>query len=801
MKNETRLFVVATVLFSITIVGCSKKASNVGKGVYSYHEAIGATPSEWNPHLLKGTNANFINITATMGFITPGMDEDKNFVWKYEMAESIEDITSTFDNKAKFNISEDARNRVYEIRLNRNAKWANGVAINADTYIYSMKQLLNYEMMNNRASVFTDNIAAIYGAKEYMYNGKSIYTFFTGPDNFNVVGDYVYTQNNEQVFYSVDAVNPKLWGMSLRELHSESQHPEWFIKDGTDFFSMLESQPKNEDGYTALTVSLYPYIQQIAINIAGEGAANQWPIICVYQTFYTGTWDDVGFYKTDDYTLIFVTKNELSRENLFSQLTTNFLVYEDLYEAGKTRVGNLLTTNYGTSVDTYMSYGPYKLISLERDRQIVLEKNNNWYGYTDGQHEGMYQTTRVYGEVINSHSTAMNAFLKGELEMVTLTASDMTKYYTSDHLLKADEPLVFSIAMNNNLDTLRGLENQAGGNVNKRVGAYKTFREAFSYAINRLTFVNKGTAGSKPQYGLFNNQYYYDASNDPNSVYRTSEIGMKVIVDHYGLQYGEGMEYETLQEAYDSVNGFDLDKAKALFQQTYLQMKADGNYVDGQLIKLNCVASEQRELTEEKITQQRLLNGFIDEATKGTGFENKIEITFVRSDNMDADFHDGIYEMILAVKMGAEKSPYHQISKYIVDKNEGAGNYLVPEAAAFDPRNEEMTLTINGESITKSIRWWANQINGYGGNYDNAPIEIKLYILASLEQYLLDNFVDIPLYSRCQVYLNSKKINQGSTTYNSYYQFGGIGYITYNYDDRDWAAYVKNHGGHLEYDD
>lgn len=39
------------------------------------------------------------------------------------------------------------------------------------------------------------------------------------------------------------------------------------------------------------------------------------------------------------------------------------------------------TNSYGTSADTTISYGPYKMVSFQQDKEIVYEKNPNWYGY------------------------------------------------------------------------------------------------------------------------------------------------------------------------------------------------------------------------------------------------------------------------------------------------------------------------------------------------------------------------------------------------------------------------------------
>ena len=34
-----------------------------------------------------------------------------------------------------------------------------------------------------------------------------------------------------------------------------------------------------------------------------------------------------------------------------------------------------------------MAYGPYKLTEYQTDKFMKFEKNENWYGWTDGQHQ------------------------------------------------------------------------------------------------------------------------------------------------------------------------------------------------------------------------------------------------------------------------------------------------------------------------------------------------------------------------------------------------------------------------------
>ena len=399
----------------------------------------------------------------------------------------------------------------------------------------------------------------------------------------------------------------------------------------------------------------------------------------------------------------------------------------------------------------------------------------------------------MIGEVIPTHEGALQAFLKGELETIDLTAEDLKKYGYSDYLLKAEEDFVYSFSFNNKLEQLEALETAAGDGSNKKICSYRKFKEAFSYSINRLRFVNETTTGGTVQFGLFNNNYYYDIKNDTSSIYRNSEYGMKSIVNHYGVEYGSDKEYKTLKEAYKSITGYDLEKARTLFQELYLQMKDDGTYND-ELVKLNCLATEKSEVDESKIQQQNIINTFLSDATIGTGFAGKITVTFTRSNNNVKDFRDGRCEMIFGVKYGQVFNPYTQIRKYI-----DGSSFTVGELACYDPSVETLDITINNEVVTKTILNWSKAVEN-GGEYYDSGNDIKLTILSQLEQYLIDQYINVPIFSRGTAKLSSKKVIQGNTEYNLYYGFGGIRHLTYKYSDAGWNNYVKRNGGTIKYE-
>ena len=136
-----------------------------------------------------------------------------------------------------------------------------------------------------------------------------------------------------------------------------------------------------------------------------------------------------GCYKADDYTINYVMESQIDYYYALTSFTSTWLVYEDLYEAGKDTTGALVTTNYGTSVETSMSYGPYKLVSMQDDKQMIFEQNENWYGWekgedgtlvsytnyeVDGETKQRYRATKIVIDVMTDDA-AKQAFLKGEL--------------------------------------------------------------------------------------------------------------------------------------------------------------------------------------------------------------------------------------------------------------------------------------------------------------------------------------------------------------------------------------------------
>lgn len=84
------------------------------------------------------------------------------------------------------------------------------------------------------------------------------------------------------------------------------------------------------------------------------------------------TLEDVGIVNTGTWQVTIITEEPTTATALAVKLGDLILLRQDLFD-----------DSYGTSAETYSSYGPYKLVSAGT-QQIVLERNGYWQGDTSG---------------------------------------------------------------------------------------------------------------------------------------------------------------------------------------------------------------------------------------------------------------------------------------------------------------------------------------------------------------------------------------------------------------------------------
>ena len=259
--------------------------------------------------------------------------------------------------------------------------------INADSYIYSMKQLLNPEMQNYRANLYYAGESAVAGGNAYYNAGRTAWVpNVAGDSTAYPMADWVkgddgtYTTSDGAAMRIVlGAPLDWLGGNSLKD-YVDNYGENYF---GVDAFNSL-MEVADEDGYVPLTEENLKLLEGVITAVAdwGETADDTVNYVAYAVEYPEVDYDStVGCYKVDDYTIRYVNESHIDINYFLTSCTSTWLVYEDLYEAGKDTSGKLVTTNYGTSLDTTKSFGPYRMESMQQDKQVVFVQNENWYGW------------------------------------------------------------------------------------------------------------------------------------------------------------------------------------------------------------------------------------------------------------------------------------------------------------------------------------------------------------------------------------------------------------------------------------
>lgn len=752
--------------------------------VYTYNDYIaGTTNMKWGTVNWETNEDSYVLSKITSGFYNFYLNDTKDgWAIGCDLASELPvDVTS--DYVGSYGIEEGDTAKAWKITLNPDACWEDGTPINADSYIYSYQQLLDPIMLNRRADSLYAGDFQIYGAKNYVYQGRT---------SFNALGetveDYLANGGDESQLY-VDVTS--FWNVTA--------------EDGSQYVSITDETPirdeavEDENADEAYVSGKYLYETYLAPGAPNaDNAADYVGTMQAYESDYS--FDNVGIFKTGDYEIVFVTTSPVASPDYYVpyNLSSTYLVYEDLWESCKTYFNSngdqvdadsddiaSITTNYGTSAETTMSFGPYRLDYFELDKQITFTRNDNWFGYKDGKHTGMYQADNISCQVIAEQSTALLAFLNGEIDNVSLVASDMSTYGSSDYIRYTPQSYTTKLTFNTDLAKTTERGTQILTNLN--------FRKAFSYAIDRNTFAAAYTSAGTAGFGMLNNLYVYDPYT--GATYRDSEGAKEALCNLYGMTWGEDGDYEDLDEAYEAITGYDITYAQSLMQQAYDECVADGLY-DGE----SNVEIELRVYQSDDVYVQifNYLNSCLQAACEGTGFEGKVSMKMV----VDADYYETNYsggaDMIFTTWGGATYSPWTVLYECYCDASDGSGQQM---EYGFDTSAINVVIDVDGATFTQPLQTWALWADGDVNTVltsDDGSVTLDAFadysydteaeIYGKLEYALLSYYTTTPLYYRNSGSLVSQKGDYAVTQYIDLVEFGGIEYYTFDYDDTEWEA-------------
>ena len=774
---------------------------------YTYRTYTALSPSNWNELTYQDSNDTQIMSYIASSFFSYDFKFDENgdilpgeYVMKYDAVTKLEDVSATVD--AKWGIPEGGTGYAYKFTLRDDLKWQNGDPITAADFVYSMEMLLAPEFQNYRADTVYNGSTVIVNAMEYAKQGQTILVDNYNTDKYGIAdlvkgADGVYTQpDGKPVFFALTAGLGYLGGKSVTYY---SEH-----LDATAFAALKDLA--NADGNVAITdESIALMTTLIFTENWGYETADYLPAYVLYENAYPALdFSEVGYYAASEYELVMILAQPLPLLDEAGELTYHVaydlgsmpLVHKATYEKCKiepSEGSSLWTSIYNSTVATTMSWGPYKLESFQSGKQYTLVRNENWYGYSLEENEGLYQTDRIVCDTIKEWNSAWTKFLAGEIDGIGIDVSVADDYKGSDRAYFTPDDYVASLQLQSSYDQLKARETEG---TNKTILSYPEFRKALSLSINRADFATKTTTSSLAGFGLFNSMHYYDVAN--GGVYRNTDEAKKVLCDVYNVNPDD---YDSLDAAVNSITGYDIVEARKLVDAAYDKALAAGDIKEGDVVTITMGTGAINETITRRYNYIR--DAWL-ELVKGTKLADKLAFTdyYDGGDNWAKDFKAGKYDVCMGGWSGAAWNPGYFLAAYLLPVN--------MFSAAWDTASEMMEFTMpgvgeNGEDITDtlSLQDWYYCLNSSSAKYDftsNALTEAqRLPLIAALEKAVLQACYSVPLYNNFGASLISYKVDYVTYEYNTFMGYGGMKYMTYNFSDVEWNAEVAKQGGQLNY--
>ncbi len=739
------------------------------------------TPANWNPHTYEQ------NIEGElMDYLKSNMFEfdyeEGNWTSGYSLiplmcADIPVDVTADYAGDERYAVPEDAtEGYAFKYVLRDDLVWQDGTPINADTYMYSLKELLNPQMLNLRADMLYSGAKVVHNAENYLKQGS---------DAEMTLKKYATMQGYESVdaFLEEHGDDPAMinWNYSFGEMYKDG---EW-VEEGFEDAYVDAGVTLNEmrDLFLAKVRDEWGESEETALDYFEQEAA-------VPYKYPEMDFSEVGFDKTGDLEFVMILDNPLVGFDFYWNCREFYLVYEDLYEKCKqtSEDSDLITSNYGTSIDTTMSYGPYKLVGFQDDKFFDLVRNENWFGWKEERLTEQNQEDRVYYQIVKEPTTRYQMFLKGQLNGYNLQPDEVDEYRGSDYIYYTLEVYTQILNIQSNEEALKARETDG---VCRRILTIPEFRQALSWSIDRAAYCKATSASNFPGFGLLGPRYIADP--DTMTPYRDYDYAKDALCNAYGIEYGEDKDFATLDEAYDALTGYDLDAARELFDKAYDIAEEKGFIKDGDIVNIVFSFNQDTEVAQRNYN---FLNQAWTKAVEGTKLENRLVVEYdPTAGTLYADlFRNGQTDLLLAGWVGALMDPFYLFEVFLNP------NYRY--AQAFDPEAEKIEIEIAGETYSLTPMDWWTAMMGMDPDHPFGKGKIdeddRIKILATLEGYVLQDYTACPLNFTASASLKSQRIDYESPDM-ELHPILGYGYIFYNYDDVEWNDYVAEAGGTLDY--
>ena len=829
MKQKKLLMLIAMVLVVVlcasVLTACKKDKGNGGGNVtkpgtgwedakmYTMREYTAQMPSQWCTILTSDNVNNAMESYFTSSFYEFNYKFDANgkivpgaYTVEYSASTKLEDVTKKY--AGQYGLAADAeKGQAFAMTLRNDLKWDDGTPIKAADFVYTMSQQLSPKYLFATASNYYSGNYVIHNAQNYVKQGQKGW-FDNG--NMNLAysdlalgADGKYTLKGNEC--TIALKKPLVWlqGNTLDSYVTNA--PQYF--DTAAYASLLALADANGD--VAVTAESLALLTTVITAKAAWGETKENTVGYMYVNYEYPAMDfsEVGYFVGDnEYELVMVidgTLNPLDAEgNLTYEAGYYFsnwpLVKKDLWERCEDQSKTPYANSYCTTQEKSASWGPYKLTNYQDQKTYTVSRNDKWFGYGLEQYANQYQTDAIVTEKIEEWDTAWLAFQKGNLDGIGMNVKIAADYRTSKRAYFTPETWTFDLNIQSNANSRTDKRNNLLLN-------YADFRKAISLSLDRDDYCAKNNPSSQAALGLLNSMYYYDVEN--GKVYRESIQAKEAILNAYGAtknadgswKVGE-TTYTDIEDALDATTGYNLTLARQLVENAIAQAKTDGKYSDGEEIILTYGIETQSADTD------RVKNWFqaaFDNMTKGTSIEGtvKIEYFMFSSATWSEQFSAGEYDLCFGAWGNAAFNPAYLLCEtQISAENRYATNW--------DPKTVSVTVKATPDDkhkdglYTYNLEQWRLILQGKDGcpvNFKNFPMEDQLAALGAVETAILKVYYSIPVFSRYSASLMGYKVDYVSYEYNTFMGYGGIRYMTFNYDDTAWAEFVASNNNILNY--
>jgi oligopeptide transport system substrate-binding protein len=815
MKQKKLLMLIAMVLVVVlcasVLTACKKDKGNGDENVtkpgtgwedakmYTMREYTSQMPSQWCTILSSDNVNNEMESYFTSAFYEFNYKFDANgkivpgaYTVEYSAATKLEDVTKKY--AGQYGLAADAeKGQAFAMTLRNDLKWDDGTPIKATDFVYSMSQQLSPKYLFATASNYYSGNYVIHNAQNYVKQGqKGMFPAYSVMKEYNVADDakLIYSTTNSRV--AEKGFTPEVIVAAF----------------GIEGMTVEKINALNGK-------SLADIKKDAALNETWEALLGAWKTdpneeLDFFETEYeypAMDFSEVGYFVGDnEYELVMVidgTLNPLDAEgNLTYEAGYYFsgwpLVKKDLWERCEDQSKTPYANSYCTTLEKSASWGPYKLTNYQDQKTYTVSRNDKWFGYGLPQYANQYQTDAIVTEKIEEWDTAWLAFQKGNLDGIGMDVKIAADYRTSKRAYFTPETYTFDLNIQSNATSKTDKRNNLLLN-------YADFRKAISLSLDRDDYCAKNNPSSQAALGLLNSMYYNDVEN--GKVYRESIQAKEAILNAYGAtknadgswKVGE-TTYTDIEDALDATTGYNLTLARQLVENAVAQAKKDGKYSDGDEIILTYGIETQTANTD------RVKNWFqaaFDNMTKGTSIEGKVKIEYFMfsSATWSKQFEDGEYDLCFSAWGNAPFNPAYLLCETQISED---NRY----AKKWDPKTVSVTVKATPDAdhkdgiYTYNLEQWRLILQGKDGcpvNFKNFPMEDQLTALGAVETAILKEYYSIPVFSRYSASLMGYKVDYVSYEYNTFMGYGGIRYMTFNYDDTAWAEFVASNNNILNY--